>query len=131
MELASLNTDLFKYALLALTAPLWWPFLKALYAEMNEALREEGGLLGNPPSESELAKIRREPPNSPSPLVNQEHGSEQAVQGPRGGAAPTPARSQANARTPASARASSATRGAGQGFDRPRQGRKFERRSGA
>lgn len=122
MELASLNTDLFKYGLLAVTAPLWWPFLKALYAEMNEALREEGGLLGNPPSESELAKIRREPPSSPSPLVNQEHGSQSMGRGPRAHrdtAAQAPARAT---RAPANAG------GAAQGFDRPRQGRKFERR---
>jgi hypothetical protein len=41
-----LNGELTRYLLLAVTAPLWWPFLRELYREMNAALREEGGLLG-------------------------------------------------------------------------------------
>jgi len=41
-----LNGEVARYLLLAVTSPIWWPFLRELYKEMDNALREDGGLLG-------------------------------------------------------------------------------------
>jgi hypothetical protein len=56
----NLNSEPVKYTLLALTAPVWLPFAKALWREINDALRDEGGLLGATPTAAELAQIERE-----------------------------------------------------------------------
>ncbi len=53
-----LNTPTFKYVLILLMAPLWLPFLRELWRELNRMLEEEGGLLGRTPSERELQEIR-------------------------------------------------------------------------
>ena len=52
-----LNTEPIKYALIAATAPFWLPFVKAIFKEFNDALRDEGGLLGRAPTKAELAKL--------------------------------------------------------------------------
>ncbi len=56
----SLNSEPVKYALIALATPIWLPFLRALWKELNDSLRDEGGVLGMPPSKKELAKMDRE-----------------------------------------------------------------------
>jgi hypothetical protein len=58
-----LNGEMARYLLLAVTAPLWWPFLRELYREMNAALREEGGLFGNSRPSQDLERYS-------SPLVS-------------------------------------------------------------
>lgn len=73
MFLASYNTEIAKYTLLVLAAPFWWPFLKALYAELNDALREEGGLVGRAPSADQLRKINRDAGEYHSPLISEEY----------------------------------------------------------
>ena len=52
-----LNGELARYLILLVTSPLWWPFLRELYKEMDNALREDGGLLGRrtEPSKSDSA----------------------------------------------------------------------------
>jgi hypothetical protein len=55
-----LNSEPVKYAVIALSAPVWLPFAKALWREFNDALRDEGGILGAAPSAAELAAIERE-----------------------------------------------------------------------
>lgn len=53
------NTEPIKYALIALSAPIWLPFTKALLKEFNDALRDEGGLLGRQPTARELEKMNK------------------------------------------------------------------------
>lgn len=54
----ALNTEWFKYTLVIVTSPIWWPFVRELWKEFNDILAEEGGLLGRQPTEQELAEIR-------------------------------------------------------------------------
>ena len=67
----NVNTPLVKYAILVLAAPVWLPFVKALWKEFNEILVEEGGLLGRAPDEDELRAIRRERARRESALVRE------------------------------------------------------------
>ena len=46
----NLNSEFVKLGILAVLSPFWWPFLRELWKEMNDALSEEGGILGRPPS---------------------------------------------------------------------------------
>ncbi len=55
-----LESTLFKYAVLVAMLPLWLPFLRALWEDLNDSLREEGGLLGQPPSPEALQRMRME-----------------------------------------------------------------------
>ncbi len=118
MTLASLNSEYFKYFLILITAPLWWPFLKALYAELNDALASEGGLFGRTPSKDELRKIERDPTRAKSPLTSAEFPDAVGRASPSAGSArsaPVP-----GGRTRGSA--------GGAGFSRPRGGRGFSRK---
>jgi hypothetical protein len=45
--------------ILALTAPLWIPYFKALWHTLNDGLREEGGLLGRPPTAEQLLEMEQ------------------------------------------------------------------------
>jgi hypothetical protein len=65
-----LNSEPVKYAILLLTAPAWLPFLQALWRALNDALREEGGIMGQTPTETELAMLEREREREVSPLVS-------------------------------------------------------------
>ena len=67
----SINSDLFRYGLLIVTAPLWVPFLKALWEECNDSLREEGGLFGFELTPAQLERINREKGAFQSPLVHE------------------------------------------------------------
>jgi hypothetical protein len=55
----ALNSEPVKYMILALTAPLWIPFFKALWHTLNDGLREEGGLLGRPPTAEQLLEMEQ------------------------------------------------------------------------
>ena len=67
----NVNTPVVKYAILVLAAPVWWPFVKALWKEFNAILVEEGGILGRTPDEDELRAIRREKARRESALVRE------------------------------------------------------------
>ena len=72
MHLAiTLNSEPVKYAIILLTAPFWLPFVKALWRELNDSLREEGGLLGRTPTAQELAEMNREMGAHESALVSE------------------------------------------------------------
>ncbi|HVS10075.1 MAG TPA: hypothetical protein VMS76_09390 [Planctomycetota bacterium] len=72
MHLAiTLNSEPVKYAIILLTAPFWLPFVKALWRELNDSLREEGGLLGQAPTPKELAEMNRELGAHESSLVSE------------------------------------------------------------
>ena len=61
-----MTTDILKYIVLILSAPLWMPFARALWEELNDALRPDGGLFGPEPTQRKreeiLAEIAREEP---------------------------------------------------------------------
>jgi len=52
-----LNSEPVKYGIIFLSTPIWLPFAKALWRELNDSLRDEGGIFGAAPSAKELAKI--------------------------------------------------------------------------
>ncbi len=87
-----LNSEPVKYALIALSAPVWLPFAKALWREFNDSLRDEGGLLGDAPSAAELAAIERERGRFESGMVNITWAEQERLEG--GGQVDTPARHQ-------------------------------------
>lgn len=53
------NVAILKYTLLIASAPIWWPFMKTLWADLKDCLREEGGLMGKEPHPRQLEEIRR------------------------------------------------------------------------
>ena len=126
MFLAALNSDVVKFTLLAVTVPLWWPFLKALYTELNNALREEGGLLGSKPSEQELRRIDQAEGRYESPLVSQERKESQPRQASPGSGAGRTRSSSARGGSSGPARQAGAT--AKLGFSKPRGVRGFSRK---
>jgi 3-deoxy-7-phosphoheptulonate synthase len=90
-----LNSEPVKYAILLFTAPLWLPFLQALWRALNDALREEGGVMGVAPTENELEVLNRERAREISPLVSvtweeheRGHDAESARERRSGAAAP-------------------------------------------
>jgi len=64
-------TSILKYLILALTAPIWMPFLKALWEELEHALRDQGGLFGNEPTAEQLIEIQREMAMEEDRVVNE------------------------------------------------------------
>jgi len=87
----SLNSEPVKYALIALTAPFWWPFMRALWKELNDSLREEGGILGQQLNRSELERMNKAQGRRESPLVSEtwdehERGDTAPAKGGRRGA---------------------------------------------
>lgn len=72
------NTELLKYALLLVSVPFWWPFVKALREELNDALRSEGGLFGEEPTAEELAAMNLERGAYVSPMVSEPRERSQA-----------------------------------------------------
>ncbi|MCC6408166.1 MAG: hypothetical protein IT453_13470 [Planctomycetes bacterium] len=74
-----LNSEPVKYTLVVLSAPFWWPFVKAMWEELNESLAEEGGLFGEEPDATELARMRgdytRETPMVSDPWEKPSRGS--------------------------------------------------------
>ena len=45
-----MNLTLIKYLLVMATAPIWFPFVKALWEEFRDAMRVDGGVFGDAPS---------------------------------------------------------------------------------
>ncbi|HTF90926.1 MAG TPA: hypothetical protein VK843_21080 [Planctomycetota bacterium] len=124
MFLAALNTLFIKYAIIACTFPLWLPFLKALYVELNDALAAEGGLFGRTPTQRELRLITRDPTRSKSPLVSEEFDPDRPGQRR---AQPTSTASGQRQATPKQARGPAPT-AANFGFSKPRGKRGFARK---
>ena len=69
MDTDTLYGELARYLLLALTAPLWIPFVKAIWEELNRALRDEGGVFGRIPGTLEADQIKAEERARESPLL--------------------------------------------------------------
>jgi len=66
-----INRDLVRWLLLIALLPIGWPFVKALWKDFNNALREEGGLFGSQPSAREIDLIREEKKREPDTLVSE------------------------------------------------------------
>jgi hypothetical protein len=66
-----INKEILRWVLMIGAAPIWVPFLLTLWNDFNEALKEDGGLMGEPPSVSELEIIRKEKALKPEVLVNE------------------------------------------------------------
>ena len=80
-----LNSEPVKYAIVALAAPLWIPFTKALWHTLNDGLREEGGLLGQPPTEEQLAELEQRFGPAAASLINVPKEGAMRPQESRGG----------------------------------------------
>jgi len=65
------NKEILRWALVIGAAPVWLPFLRTLWRDFNEALREEGGLFGTAPTARELEKIRAQKLTEPDTLVSE------------------------------------------------------------
>ncbi len=66
-----LDKLLLKGLLVLVTAPAWYPFLKAVWEELNEAMADEGGLLGRLPTAHELQELERESVGKPDALIHE------------------------------------------------------------
>lgn len=65
------NKEILRWVLLIGAAPIWIPFLRILWQDFNQALREDGGLFGATPTPRELEAIRREKLTQPDTLVSE------------------------------------------------------------
>jgi len=65
------NTEFARYIVIAVTAPYWIPFIRKVWHEVDDALREEGGIFGRSPTPMELIEIRRQRLLEEDPLVNE------------------------------------------------------------
>lgn len=66
-----LNKEILRWVLMIGAMPIWLPFIVTLWNDFNDALREDGGLLGDAPSPRELEIIRREKAQKPDLMVNE------------------------------------------------------------
>jgi hypothetical protein len=66
-----LNKEILRWVILIGAMPIWLPFLVTLWNDFNDALREDGGLIGQPPTPRELEIIRREKASKPDLLINE------------------------------------------------------------
>ena len=66
-----IDRDILRWILLIGATPIWLPFVRTLWKDFNAALREEGGLLGAPPTGRELETIKREREKEPDTLTSE------------------------------------------------------------
>ena len=94
-----LNKEILRWVLMIGSAPIWMPFLLNLWNDFNDALKEDGGLIGEPPSPSELEAIRKEKALKPEVLVNEPIIRAGDRRHPRMGASPAAGRPGATVRS--------------------------------
>lgn len=91
----SLNSEPVKILLILILSPLWLPFIRALWKELNNSLRDEGGVLGVAPTKKQLATLDRELGRRESTMVSEtweDHLAKEKRGSPaRGGARRAPA----------------------------------------
>lgn len=63
-----LDLELLRWILFIGAAPIWWPFLRTVWRDIDEALAEEGGMFGRAPTGRELEEIQRRKAARPDPL---------------------------------------------------------------
>ncbi len=77
------DTSLLRWVVLAVLAPLWWPFVRILWKDFNDTLADEGGIFGRAPGIRERQRIEAEKASRPDPLVS-EPWARAAERGKRG-----------------------------------------------
>ena len=96
--LEELQNLFIKGVFVLLASPLWFPLMRAVWQEFNEAMAEEGGLFGRPPTGRELEEIRRARRLRPEPLVHEPFSPREA--GRRPATPPRPSAPRASERAP-------------------------------
>jgi hypothetical protein len=66
-----IDKDILRWVLLIGATPIWYPFVRALWRDFNQALREDGGLMGSAPGPLELERMRREQDPYSDPLKSE------------------------------------------------------------
>lgn len=118
--MSELNKQLIKYGLLIATSPIWYPFLKAVWEELNHALRADGGLLGSLPNRRDRARLQQRPDADDDPLVNELRGRPGERRRPAGPQGAAKNGSKSGARAGATRGANRDAGGARAGAPRPR-----------
>ena len=88
----------FKVIILVVCAPLWWPIMKALLREIDNALRKDGGILARTYTARDLKDLEERYGRYEDPLKSIPRGSREerraaggrGTAAPRGGGASTP-----------------------------------------
>jgi hypothetical protein len=78
------NTQILRWLLLLGAAPIWFPFLKALWDDFNSTLAEEGGVFGRAPTRKEIEVLRREKAKQPDVLISEPWSRREAAAKPTG-----------------------------------------------
>ena len=63
--------EILKFVVVIGSLPWVLPFVRSLIKDVVGAVEEDGGLLGDPPTQSQLEEIRRRKAQEPDPLVNE------------------------------------------------------------
>ncbi len=63
-----LDSELLRWLLVVLAAPIWWPFLRTVWRDIDEALAEEGGIFGREPGPRDIQRIQERKATRPDPL---------------------------------------------------------------
>ena len=63
-----LDLELLRWILLIGAAPIWWPFLRTVWRDIDEALAEARGLDGRAPGPRDLERLQKRKAERPDPL---------------------------------------------------------------
>ena len=86
-----INHELIRYVLVLLLMPFWFPFLRALWKELERAMRPDGGLFGRSLRTDERERIEREiRETEESPVVDEPLAHHRGSRTAAGGAASRP-----------------------------------------
>ena len=86
-----INHELIRYVLVLLLMPFWLPFLRALWKELERAMRPDGGLFGRSLRKDERERIEREiRETEESPVVDEPLAHHRRSRAAAGGAANRP-----------------------------------------
>ena len=80
--------EVMKFVVVFASLPWILPFVKALVKDLVQAFDEDGGLLGDKPSEATLEEIRERKRRAPSPLVSVPLAHVKKAQGRAGSTGP-------------------------------------------
>ena len=85
--------ELIKIAIVAIAAPIWWPFLQAIREELQDLFAPDGGMLGETPSPRRRQEIEDDLGRRPPKVVHEWIANRRPESAARqAGRAPAPAR---------------------------------------
>ena len=88
MFLAIITIDFIaKLLVIAVFTPMWLPIVKELWAEVNESLVDEGGVLGKELDEREIERVNAERRRRGASLISETEDGRRAGGGGRAGRA--------------------------------------------